>query len=233
MNARVHSRHFQLRPAIVAALAFLVPLVVGPSTVAATDMSFWVAPSGGYSTYRMNSINDRIHTFNQIYRPPFQLDEITGGPCLGIELGVDFDSIWFAGLEYQRLWASSEAEGSDYQLSANMFGAEAGYRFHPTTSIFLGPRIGFGVLVLADAQLASPAAELATNYGFDYEGSIDFQYRVTNRLRALARTGYRFAGIDELEDTSGQVVRWIDNTPIQVDYSGVFAKLGLTIYFYP
>jgi hypothetical protein len=232
-NAPTHSRRPWVRAAIVGMFAFWARLALGPSTVAATDMSFWVAPSGGYSTYRMDSINDWIRALNPIYLPPFQYDEIEGGANLGIELGVDFDSTWFAGLEYQRLWASSESDGSDFQLSANVFDAEAGYRFQPTRSTFVGPRFGFGVLVLTDARLDHPPVELATNHGFDYEGSIDFQYRFTNRLRALARTGYRFAAIDELEDTSGEVVRRFDNAPVQVDYSGVFVKLGLTIYFYP
>jgi hypothetical protein len=204
-------------------------IVAATGCVEASEVRVWLAPSGGYSTYTMTAINDRIRALNPIYRPEHRLEEISGGASLGVQVGVDFTAQWMAAFGYERLWAGSEGGSSEYDLPAHVFEANGGYARRLTSQLRAGLELGLGIVMAADANVGSPGTTVTiTGHDLALDASLWLEYVAWTRVGFWAKAGYRDAKIDEIEG-DGEVWRLPDGTPLSLDYSGLILRLGTRI----
>jgi len=196
------------------------------ATVArAAELSLWIAPIGGYSSYTMDDINDRIDVFNQIYRPEFRLDHIEGGAAVGGQIGLDIDKKLVAAVGYERLWGESSSSTSDYDVAANVIEAIGGYRPFVTSTLRAGFDLGLGAII-ADGEIGNvPTTQPLSGTGPVFDGTFALDYLPWQRLGAMVRIGYRSAVIDKANETPDQS----EALNLDLDYSGFLLRGGVRV----
>jgi len=212
------------RPLLLAAvLAVLaLPAVAGAQSVP------WIAAGVGFHTYDMSDVNDLL-----VGTP---IDKITKGFGFGAGVGMDLPKVTLAAT-YERLTGStdySDPTGSiKFDMPANLFMAQAIYRFPSTGKFSMGIGGGIGYL--------STGAEISltlTGIGSDstplegssaaYAAFLAGDWKVGQKVSLMPMLGYRYAKISEVK-SDGEVIYNSDGSKFEIDYSGLKANLMLKL----
>jgi len=216
IEREVRMRRSLLLTAVVVVLAL-------PSAAGAQSLP-WVAADVGFHTYDMSDVNDLF--------AGSPIDKITKGFGFGAGVGVDLPKVTLAAT-YERLTGStdySDPTGSiKFDMPANLFMAQAIYRF-PTTGTF-GLGIGGGIGYISTGAKISLTITGVGSDSQTLEGSsaayaafLAGDWKVGTKVSLMPMLGYRYAKIGEVK-ADGEVVHNDDGSKFEIDYTGLKANL--------
>jgi hypothetical protein len=213
----------------------VLAILLGAATAAFGARSFWLAPVGGYSTYRMQDVNRDIGHFNADF--DLQMDKVSGGAAFGFEAGVSIAPRCGVSAGFERMYGSSELEyagGSrGFQLSANAYCVSAHYTLPASDVLNIGVAAGIGVISAAGQVRVSTvstgtiAGDLAGR-GVLLQGQLRGEYYLAPQVALVPSVGYRRAKIDRFE-INGSPLHNPDGSRESLDYSGVILRLALKL----
>jgi len=221
--------------------AFMMAVLLAalsPATARAQIKRFWLAPVGGFHTYRLGDVNNEIETINAGIAP-LHMDDIKSGFGYGVAAGVDLNPAVTLEIAYDRLLGSSkvgDATGSlEYNLPANEFTARGTFR-QATEATFA---VGFGVaaglvktageVTLGGAPGTGSLSAHLSGSGPAVEGFASGDWRVSPRFAITPHIGFRYAKISETK-VEGQVIHNPDGSNYNLDYSGLATGVRLKLY---
>ena len=175
------------------------------------------------------------------------LDELDNGLGFSIGIARKVGSNLCAGLEFERMIGASDAVESpavamnyNAPLSMMKIFMNTHVKEYRSMSLALGGAVGYA---MATGQLQMPANNLRptmrdaylTGGGVLFEGHLLTHYKLEEGLSLCGTIGYRLAKLDEsdqnwfAEDPAAAVPGQIeidDTIPLQLDFSGLFIKVG-------
>jgi Outer membrane protein beta-barrel domain len=213
----------------------LVACVVIPVTASA---QIYVAGSGGLGFYSMEDVNGDIGVNVELGRTP-DWQEIEGGAQFGFGAGYRFRDRWAVGIAYRRLMAASEwssdTEFIRYEMPSNAYLATAEF------VALRRPRYELGLALAGGVTVSAATVHVGWDQpGFpreaDFEGTGNYLslqgvvgIPVGSRFHVRAELGRRWASADDIE-ALGQKLVARDRSDYEIDYSGVFATVGLRFW---
>jgi len=210
---------------------------LSPVTAGAGIQRFWLAPSGGFHTYRLGDVNSEIDQIN-VAVSPLQMDHIKSGFSYGAAVGVDLNPAATLEIAYDRLLGSSkvgDATGSlEYRLPANAFTLRGTFRQAREAAFVIGFGAAAGLVksagevILSASGAGSVTGHLSGN-GPDLEGFVSGDWRVSPRFAITPHLGFRYAKISETK-VEDQVILNPDGSKYTLDYSGVTTGVRLKLY---
>jgi hypothetical protein len=202
----------------------------------------WISGSLGGSMYAMGDVNDYISTINSgLAGSGREMDEITQGLNYGLAFGLDVGSGFSVGLGYDRLnaqTAAGDANGSiEYDFPARVLRGFGRYSFASTgkTQGFLEASLGRitsdGTVSILVSAVGPTNGDLDGS-GIALEGAGGLSYWTFPRIGLFGTLGFRSANVDNVE-VDGSPIYNTSGDRYAIDYSGVFARLGLTVALAP
>ena len=220
------------------AAAVLVLSMVFPSLAHAGSVRPWFGAHGSMSTYSMSDVNRDISNFNAaIAGSGLSMDEIHGGLGLGMTLGIDLPSPFSIGVGYDRLSASTDvgdASGSiKYKFPANAFRAFGQYSFSGAGASrgHIGGALGLineAGSVTVEITGQTPFEENVHGSGALFELFGGGDWWASPQFAITGSAGYRYAKINEIK-VLGEVVYISPGEKESIDYSGIFARVGIKL----
>jgi hypothetical protein len=213
------------------ALAMLAPQSAG------AGVRPWLRATAGWSQYTMDAVNtNEIANYNA---SGVDMDDLTGGISYAGDLGLDFGSGISIGVGYQKL--AAVAEGSDgfatLELDYSAFSLrgflERTFVQNEKSEATFGVAVGQIQLVGSDI-IEAPGSVPST---IEYEGTglLVEPYLAANiwiapQLGLFGMGGYRMAKVEEVTSTeTGDPVFFGNGVDVEADYTGFFARFGLTV----
>ncbi|HEY6572643.1 MAG TPA: hypothetical protein VI198_04925 [Candidatus Eisenbacteria bacterium] len=235
------SHRWKVAPLILAAVALVAS---PPMSFAQGKMRFGISGFGGYNSYKMDDVNDQIDLTNadpDVTAAGISMDKISNGLSLGGGLHAWVTKDFLCSLEYERLMASSKDEGNsggspvtvELKVPANAFLLTGAYLFPSTSKARFGLGAGLGYYSTSGTlEISAPGITLSdeakgNGIGFHLLGVMD--YAASSQVHLGVRAGYRMAKTSDLEDSTGDKLENVDGSKSQADWSGVMARVGLTL----
>lgn len=227
-------------------LMLFAAATLAAGTAHAFEEKVWLLLGGGGSKYAMTDLNDELRYSNSAAGAgAAQFGMIEQGTSLSLAAGFELPNRLTFGLGTDRMFAStdaSDASGSArYQFTAHAWRVFAEYPFHAPGRA--GLRIGLGSGVIGESGKISfsipgsvpPDPTILRGWAPMFEAYAAGDVWMTRRVGLSAAFGYRHAKLDVLHtpvDEFGQYYEFysdIDGTPIEVDYSGAYVRLGFKV----
>lgn len=228
----------------------VVALLVCPSMAFAKDkIRFGISGFGGYNTYKMTDLNDRIDALNAdsvFVANGVTLEKIKHGIGLGGGLHAWVTKDILVSAEYERLLAKSKTDvtagGSsgtvEFKIPANAFMLSGAYLFPSASKARFGVGAGLGYYSgKASAEGSSGGTTLTVGevkgHGIGFHGVGVMDYAATSEVHVGVQVGYRVAKTTELKDSATDEVLYKDygTTKAKADWSGLITRAGITFLF--
>lgn len=202
----------------------------------------WVSGHVGASSYAMDDVNDELDAINLLLALdgiPLRMDMIDKGATYGLAFGLDLGDGLSLGAAYDRLSGQSRVSDPtgaiEYDLPANLIRLLGRYEFTPAqrSSGFVEASVGrvslAGDVTFSAYGSGSDVGELSGS-SLAFEFGAGARVRLAPQLGLLGSVGYRHASVGEVE-VDGMRVMSLNGGEYSVDYSGVFARLGIQLAF--
>lgn len=220
---------------LLGAIALLALLRAAPAQ--AFDERTWLLLGGGGAQYGMADLNQELDAFNSTYGSGgLTFDHIEKGTALGVAAGFELRNRWNLGVGMDRMFASTEAfDGVDrvrYQFTANAWRVFGEYALQPVGRT--GLRFGAGVGVVGESgktTIASPGYPTTESKVSGaaplYEAYAGGDVWFGSRVALSAAGGWRYAKLASVHAGDYEYDSQIDGSPVSIDFSGAFVRLGL------
>lgn len=224
------------------ARASLAALLLFAALPAHAGIRPWVSGVVGGSTLAMQDINDEIGAINLDLAPQaLRLNEIHGGLNVGGAFGLDVGKALTVGVAYDRMLSQTEASSQAGYIQLDLPGEVvrgfARYAFMKvgTTRAFLEASGGrartLAGLTLRQTGSLTGHAGLAGS-GAAYEVAAGLVTPSDALFVITGSVGYRSARVDDIR-VRQQRFEGVSGGAFSVDYSGVFARLGVQFMLWP
>lgn len=220
----------------IALLVGVAALAAGPAH--ALNERAWLLVGGGAAAYGMSDLNEELRAFNATYGSGgLTFDMIEKGPALGLAVGFETSGRWNFGLGVDRMFATTTASTPTaevrYQFTANGWRAFAEYALRPIGKSAL--RLGFGAGVIGESgkititQAGYTPSEPSKLSGAAplYEAYAGGDLWLTPIVAISGASGYRYAKLGSVNTDGYEYDSQIDGTPVSIDFSGPYVRLGL------
>src|SRR5262245_28781949 len=217
-------------------MAVLLALL-SPATARAQIKRFWLAPAGGFHTYRLGDVNSEIDQIN-VAVAPLHMDNIKSGFSYGAAAGVDLNPAATLEIAYDRLLGSAkvgDATGSlEYNLPANEFTLRGTFRQATEATFALGFGVAAGLVQSAgEVTLSATGSGSVTGHlkgsGPALEAFASGDWHVSPIFAITPHIGFRYAKISETK-VEDQVIYNPDGSKYTLDYSGLTTGVQLKLY---
>lgn len=217
---------------------FVAALLLAVPTLASAAVRPWISGAIGGSTYAMGDVNDEVEAINAaLAGTGLSMDEVSTGLNFGVAFGMDVGSGFAVGFGYDRLTARTEVgdySGSiEYDLPANLLRVFGRYSFESA-----GRTRGFLEASLGRVSSAGSITISATGYGSEsgdidgsgmaFEGAGGMSIWTTPMFALTGMAGYRYASAGDVE-VEGTPIYDASGGDYTIDYSGLFARVGITV----
>ena len=222
-------------------ILMLCALMLVPTLALAAEGSMvpWVAASGNVGTTAMGDVNDVVAAINAgLAGSGLSMGEVKVGFGGGAAVGLDLNGgKWSIGLSYEYIKAATKlsvpgAGDVDLKMPANAFALNAAY-YAPSSGQFeIGGGAGIGLLTskLAVTVPGASSGDFKGN-GFLIEGLVSGKWKAAESFSIVPQVGYRFAKVSKVEQSGVPISNAAGTGNLEVDYSGVFARLGFRLSF--
>lgn len=225
-----------MKPRVARVLVAVLLLAVPVATSAAVRP--WISGALGGSTYAMGDVNDEIGAVNvSLAGTGLKMNEVTKGFNYGLALGLDVGGGFAVGVGYDRLNARTKVgdfSGSlEYDLPANLVRAFGRYTFESPgmTQGFLEASLG-RVSSAASITLTVSGSGSATGdiegSGLAFEAGGGAEIWTAPQFAFTGMAGYRYASAKDVT-VDGTAVYDASGGDYTVDYSGLFARVGIKV----
>lgn len=225
----------------LAPLALSVVILSAPSPSHAAVRP-WLSGAIGGSTYAMGDVNDDIGALNSaIAGSGLSMDEITRGLNAGLAFGLDVGNGLSLGVGFDRLAGSSDvgdwSASIEYDMPANLVRAFGRYAFESGSKAqgfleaSLGRVMAAGSATVSVTGVGSESGDLSGS-GLALEGGGGVLLWVAPQLALTGAAGFRHAVVGSTE-FDGRPIYNASGGDYQLDYSGLFARVGLQVSLAP
>ncbi|MCC6653258.1 MAG: hypothetical protein IT348_19055 [Candidatus Eisenbacteria bacterium] len=224
------------------ALLLATALLVSPSLSRSAAIRPWVSGALAGSTYAMGDVNDDISTINSALNGSgLKMEKMSSGVGFGFSAGLDMGSGWSIGLGYDRLNASSDVgdySGSlEYDMPGSLLRGFGRYTFASPGKVkgFLegsAGRVTAGGSVTLSATGGGALSRDVEGSGIAFEASAGGEIWAAPQLAFTGSAGFRKAEAKNVT-SDGTPVFTASGEDYTIDYSGLFARLGVKIAFVP
>ncbi len=228
---------YAMRSTILSLVALL--LLAAP---AAAGVRPWVSGSFGGSTLAMSDVNDGIQSINQgIAISGMHLGKIDRGYDLGAALGLDLGEHFAVGVGYERPLAQSMDENRQATILVDVpgeivrgfgrvtFGHLQDWRFFGEVS---GGTVRSAAKTTVETVGDPTQRTLYEGRSGMFEIAGGLTAKTNSHVSLLASLGWRLAKVKDVT-VAGVPVENPNGGPFSIDYSGVFARIGMQVALWP
>jgi hypothetical protein len=228
---------YAMRSTLLSLVALL--LLAAP---AAAGVRPWVSGSFGGSTLAMNDVNEGIQSINRtIASSGMNLGSIHRGYDLGASLGLDLGERLAVGVGYERPLAQSMDENRQTTILVDVpgeivrgfarvtFGHLYDWRFFAEAS---GGTVRSAARTTVETVGDPTQRTLYAGHSGMFELAGGLVTKTNSHVSLLASLGWRLAKVKDVT-VAGVPVENDSGGRFTVDYSGVFARVGLQVALWP
>lgn len=199
---------------------------------------FWLGVTGGYNTYAMFDLNDRVKEVNA--SADINLNEINNGNAFGVVAGVRINPQFEIFGAYERITANAEYADTlgsvEWDFPANVFYAGLQVNALRASSSRLALSGAVGLVSLSGEYRYTPSEGSVSSE--DYTGSdllaqiqLVGEYSVTDFIILSPSIGYRMAKIGSVNGEEDFLYFDYGETKMNLDYSGMIVRATLKVVF--
>lgn len=222
----------------VAALAVMAIPTYSQTASAKESKPLGFAVFGSYQSYAMSDVDDAINAPGTFFPgATASADKIEGGagfgagPSVHLQVAVDVSRL-LAKTTGSGIFSGAPYEG-ELSIPATSVAATLSYIFPPFGRARPGIGAGAGYYLCTGRASVTVSGTTydadvdGSGFGFHGEGAVDLP--MAGALHAEIGVGYRHAATTDVE-VDGAVLRNADGSKSQVDWSGAWGRVGLTLY---